>query len=445
MPLDARGRFRVVVDLDEAQVVVGDLLGGLAPVEPLVEEALQRVPPDRAADREAYEALHRRCHAQPLVDLLVRRAAAQQHRGDALAPLARAGLPDQHLRVVLRVDALDLPDVDLDPEVLDLLDRAPHQLRAELLVVAVLVTADRLELVVLGGHQQLEQELAVVLVQPVGELLEPAQLALVHLGVAVGIQTHEDLREVGVVVEDVLPEVLVVLEVELLLAGLLDRLGELEAVLARELRDVGAELLVDEHAGGVGVHTALDRDLHAFIDQLLGVADRVGLLRGGVALDPEHLLLEGAPVVEREDVELSVVAEGHGSSTFVVTWRSDHRLPSRAVKPNFSGPSYTLGIEEELMIVDRESWDLANAIEELLAESDAPADGDEHGGIKPELHESVLEIATTPCSDTREAGAQLRGLRRQVAEVAGRRDLTIGSAGTHPFARWEDQRISARP
>ena len=65
--------------------------------------------------------------------------------------------------------------------------------------------------------------------------------------------------------------------------------------------------------------------------------------------------------------------------------------------------------------------------------------------IKPELHESVLEIATKPCQDTREAGAELRGLRRQVAEVAARRDLTIGSAGTHPFARWEDQRISARP
>jgi glutamate---cysteine ligase / carboxylate-amine ligase len=115
------------------------------------------------------------------------------------------------------------------------------------------------------------------------------------------------------------------------------------------------------------------------------------------------------------------------------------------VKPNFTGPSYTLGIEEELMIVDCESWDLANAIEDLLADSGAPTDGDDLGGIKPELHESVLEIATRPCADTREAGAELRGLRRQVAEIAERRNLTIGSAGTHPFARWEDQRISARP
>jgi glutamate---cysteine ligase / carboxylate-amine ligase len=120
------------------------------------------------------------------------------------------------------------------------------------------------------------------------------------------------------------------------------------------------------------------------------------------------------------------------------------RLPSRAVKPNFSGPSYTIGIEEELMILDPSDWQLANAIEGLLED----AGGTESQGvedIKPELHESVLEIATRPCRDTQEAGSELRALRRRVAEIAARRDLTIGSAGTHPFALWEDQRISARP
>ena len=112
------------------------------------------------------------------------------------------------------------------------------------------------------------------------------------------------------------------------------------------------------------------------------------------------------------------------------------------MEPNFTGPSYTLGIEEELMILDPRSWDLANAIEALLEDSGG---SDDAGDIKPELHESVLEIATRPCNDTREALAELRGLRRHVAEVAARHDLTVGSAGTHPFARWEDQRISARP
>jgi carboxylate-amine ligase len=105
---------------------------------------------------------------------------------------------------------------------------------------------------------------------------------------------------------------------------------------------------------------------------------------------------------------------------------------------NFHGPSYTLGIEEELMIVDGESYALVNAIESLL--EDAP-----EGEIKPELMESVLEISTTPQANTAEAGRQLRALRHQVRETASGRGLCIGSAGTHPFAMWEDQRIVARP
>src|SRR6058998_1081227 len=105
---------------------------------------------------------------------------------------------------------------------------------------------------------------------------------------------------------------------------------------------------------------------------------------------------------------------------------------------HFTGPSYTIGIEEELMICDARSFDLVNAIESLLEETP-------EGEIKPELMESVLEISTDPCANTVEAGAQLRALRRQVNEAAARKDLVIGSAGTHPFAMWEDQRIVARP
>jgi glutamate---cysteine ligase / carboxylate-amine ligase len=108
------------------------------------------------------------------------------------------------------------------------------------------------------------------------------------------------------------------------------------------------------------------------------------------------------------------------------------------MKHNFVGPSYTIGIEEELMIVDAETFNLVNAIESLL--EDAP-----DGEIKSELMESVLEIATEPAPDTAEAGRQLRALRAQVRETAAKRGLAIGSAGTHPLAMWEDQRISARP
>src|ERR1700744_6660334 len=104
----------------------------------------------------------------------------------------------------------------------------------------------------------------------------------------------------------------------------------------------------------------------------------------------------------------------------------------------FEGHAYTLGIEEELMILDAETFELVNAIEALL--QPAPL-----GEIKPELMESVLEISTDPCANVAEADQQLRALRRQVVETAASKDMAIGSAGTPPFAMWEDQRIGARP
>src|SRR5437016_3297932 len=104
----------------------------------------------------------------------------------------------------------------------------------------------------------------------------------------------------------------------------------------------------------------------------------------------------------------------------------------------FRGDPYTIGIEEELMILDAESLELVNAIESLL--EPAPA-----GEIKPELMEPVLEVPPAPSTNTAEAGEQLRALRRQVRETAARKGMAIGSAGTHPFAMWEDQRIVARP
>ncbi|MDX6699370.1 MAG: glutamate---cysteine ligase / carboxylate-amine ligase [Solirubrobacteraceae bacterium] len=104
----------------------------------------------------------------------------------------------------------------------------------------------------------------------------------------------------------------------------------------------------------------------------------------------------------------------------------------------FTGPNFTIGIEEELMILDPDTLDLTNMIEAML--ESAP-----EGDVKPELMESVLEIATSPCRDTAEAGVQLRDLRRGVRMAATAKGLAIGASGTHPFALWEDQRIVARP
>ena len=93
---------------------------------------------------------------------------------------------------------------------------------------------------------------------------------------------------------------------------------------------------------------------------------------------------------------------------------------------NFSGPSYTLGIEEELMILDGETFALANEIDAVI---DAHEGSD--GEVKHELLQSVLEIATPVSKDIAEVGRHLRRLRREVSEAAEVLDpevLTIGFA-----------------
>src|SRR5215213_4787790 len=114
------------------------------------------------------------------------------------------------------------------------------------------------------------------------------------------------------------------------------------------------------------------------------------------------------------------------------------RVRCRRMEHHFTGPIFTIGIEEELMILDDASLDLSNSIEALL-------DATSGGEVRPELMESVLEVATTPVRNTAEAATQLRGLRKAVIRAAGEKGLRIGSAGTHPFALWEEQRIVARP
>jgi carboxylate-amine ligase len=64
--------------------------------------------------------------------------------------------------------------------------------------------------------------------------------------------------------------------------------------------------------------------------------------------------------------------------------------------------------------------------------------------VKPELLQSVLEIATDVCRSAGEAAGQLEELRRRVRETAEKQGRTVASAATHPFAKWEEQQIVDR-
>jgi carboxylate-amine ligase len=102
---------------------------------------------------------------------------------------------------------------------------------------------------------------------------------------------------------------------------------------------------------------------------------------------------------------------------------------------------FTLGIEEEFQLIDPRTRDLRSHIQELI-ESGTGALAEQ---LKPELHQSVVEVGTDICADIQEARRQVVRLRSSLAEVARRHDLVIGAAGTHPFARWQDQLITPQP
>jgi carboxylate-amine ligase len=102
---------------------------------------------------------------------------------------------------------------------------------------------------------------------------------------------------------------------------------------------------------------------------------------------------------------------------------------------------YTLGVEEEYMLLDGETFDLVQHIDTVLAD----VSGHElEPRINAELMQSVLEVATPVCHTPADVETQLRSLRTYVCEVARARGMRVGSAGTHPFSLFERQRITAK-
>jgi glutamate---cysteine ligase / carboxylate-amine ligase len=100
-------------------------------------------------------------------------------------------------------------------------------------------------------------------------------------------------------------------------------------------------------------------------------------------------------------------------------------------------PSLTLGIEEEYQIIDPHTRELRSYITEILEGDHLVLEE-----VKPELHQSMVEIGTKVCRTPAEARAELVRLRRVVMDLAARKDLRIVAAGTHPFSSWITQEIT---
>jgi carboxylate-amine ligase len=99
-------------------------------------------------------------------------------------------------------------------------------------------------------------------------------------------------------------------------------------------------------------------------------------------------------------------------------------------------PPFTIGIEEEYLLVDSDSRDLASEPPDAVLRECESRLGDL---VRPEFLRSQIEVGTEVCSDVQAARTNLAHLRRTVAEVAANYGLAPIAASTHPFAKWHEQ------
>ena len=117
---------------------------------------------------------------------------------------------------------------------------------------------------------------------------------------------------------------------------------------------------------------------------------------------------------------------------------NDHCLRNSRSAMSAKEHVFTLGIEEEFAIIDPDTRELRSHIQEIL-----------EGGkvmlkeqIKPEMHQSVVELGTEVCDSIKHARAHVIELRSRLGSLAAKAGLKIASVGTHPFSHWRDQLIT---
>ncbi len=100
-------------------------------------------------------------------------------------------------------------------------------------------------------------------------------------------------------------------------------------------------------------------------------------------------------------------------------------------------PPFTIGMEEEYLLVDRETRDLAVDVPAALM-SECERRLKEQ--VSPEFLQSQIEVGTRVCTTVKDVAADLAHMRRTVAEVADEHGLAPIAASTHPFGSWDTQK-----
>ncbi len=104
----------------------------------------------------------------------------------------------------------------------------------------------------------------------------------------------------------------------------------------------------------------------------------------------------------------------------------------------YERPSFTMGIEEEYMLIDPETRELKSHLQvELLSKGRAILEEI----VKPEMHGSMLEIGTPVCQNADQLHGELQKIRSVVNHLAKSNGLKLGASSTHPFTHWSTQEI----
>jgi glutamate---cysteine ligase / carboxylate-amine ligase len=101
-------------------------------------------------------------------------------------------------------------------------------------------------------------------------------------------------------------------------------------------------------------------------------------------------------------------------------------------------PSLSIGIEEEYQTIDPETRDLRSHIgSEILPKAKLAL----REAVKPEMHQSVIEVGTRVCKDIKDARENILALRREMITLAGEHGMLLAAGSTHPFSDWKLQEI----
>ena len=100
--------------------------------------------------------------------------------------------------------------------------------------------------------------------------------------------------------------------------------------------------------------------------------------------------------------------------------------------------SFTLGVEEEYMVLDPQTWELKSHEQRIVQEGQKII----KDKVKAEMHQAVVEVGTDICKDADETYEDVGLLRKTLFDIAGSLNLTLGAAGTHPFSDWAQQLIT---